>query len=85
MAKKYKLLKGAYHDLGPTTGEGPGCHHPKPRSYKAGDVIETDMNLLKFNGRRPMQPKFELVEDPPELEAAQAKIESLEAQLAKAK
>ena len=87
---KYKLLAGRFHDLGPVQKEAEGgtCTHPRARTYRQGEIIETDADLCKFNGPKPMRPKFQRVEDPkdlPELEAAQAEIEALQAELAEAK
>ena len=79
---KYKLLAGTYHDLGGVTEAVGGCTHTGIRSYKAGDIIETDMDLLKLNGREDKMRKFEKIGDPSEISSLQAEINTLKAQLA---
>lgn len=73
MARRYRVLSGLHI-----------CNDAEGRevTFKAGDVVETDQNLLGCNGRN-VAPKFELIDDAGnENSALLERIRELEAQLA---
>lgn len=55
--KRFRLLRGKY-----VSGNKADAKNPR-RTYNKGDLIETEVDLTKFNGPPPMQPKFARADD----------------------
>jgi hypothetical protein len=72
MMGRYRVLIGRHISHKDPSGAdvvvGPGC--------PAGDIVETDSDLLKLNGKGGMQPKFERLPDAPAGETARV-VESI--------
>jgi len=79
--RRYKLLFGIYQGNFEIDGKQVQC------TFNPGDEFETEVDLLTFNGRQGMTPKFGLVDSAvlDENTALRAKIAELQAELRQAR
>jgi len=56
MKKRYRLLFGMFQTTMDINGVPTEC------TFKAGDEFETEADLLSFNGKGGMTPKFQLID-----------------------
>jgi hypothetical protein len=57
----YRLLNGQYHTTEVVGEAKSGAPITEEKSYRPGDLIDTDEDLLRYNGALGMSPKFEKV------------------------